>query len=107
MSDGSVLSQHEIDSRLQGGASEPDADPLLATGSSLVLPKTVKRYDFRRPDKFSKEQLRSLQAMHETYARLASTLLSNQMRTTVDVPSRPSSRACTRSTWDRWPRQPS
>ena len=31
----------------------------------------VKLYDFKRPDKFSKEQLMTLNFMHETFARLA------------------------------------
>ncbi len=28
----------------------------------------VKIYDFKRPDKFSKDQIRTLQMMHETFA---------------------------------------
>ena len=40
----------------------------------------VKRYDFRRPDKFSKEQIRTISIMHETFARLTRTSLSAQLR---------------------------
>lgn len=42
-------------------------------------------YDFRRPDKFSKDQLRTLQMLHETFARLAGTSLSAYLRTPVSI----------------------
>lgn len=45
----------------------------------------IRNYDFRRPDKFSKEQLRTLHMLHENYARMVSTLLSAQLRSTVEV----------------------
>ena len=38
--------------------------------------KTVKRYDFKRPDRFSKDQLRMLEMMHEAFARHFGTALS-------------------------------
>ena len=45
-----------------------------------VMPKDetyqVKVYDFKRPDKFSKEQIRSLSIIHETCARIAKASLS-------------------------------
>ncbi|HOX16902.1 MAG TPA: FliG C-terminal domain-containing protein [Spirochaetales bacterium] len=40
----------------------------------------VKLYDFRRPDKFSKEQLRTVANIHEVFARLAGTALSIRLR---------------------------
>lgn len=45
---------------------------------------TVKRYDFRRPDKFSKDQLRTLQIVHESFARSVATYMSGYVRTTVE-----------------------
>ena len=42
-------------------------------------------YDFRRPDKFSKDQLRTLQMLHDTFARLAGSALSATLRTIVNV----------------------
>lgn len=42
-------------------------------------------YDFRRPDKFSKEQLRTLQMLHETFARLAGSSLSAYLRSAVNI----------------------
>lgn len=83
-----VLSQREIDNLLKGPPSgEPEVEVLAAMPHPRFagLGKTVKRYDFRRPDKFSKEQLRSLQAMHETFARLAASVLANQLRSNVEI----------------------
>lgn len=42
-------------------------------------------YDFRRPDKFSKDQLRTLQMLHETFARLAGSQLSAFLRSPVQI----------------------
>ncbi|MFY9234398.1 MAG: flagellar motor switch protein FliM [Fimbriimonadaceae bacterium] len=42
-------------------------------------------YDFRRPDKFSKDQLRTLQMLHETFARLAASGLSAYLRAPVNI----------------------
>jgi flagellar motor switch protein FliM len=42
-------------------------------------------YDFRRPDKFAKDQLRTLQMLHETFARLYASSLSAYLRVPVHV----------------------
>ncbi|MBI5876867.1 MAG: flagellar motor switch protein FliM [Chloroflexi bacterium] len=45
----------------------------------------VKQYDFRAPNKFSKEQTRTLQMIHESFARRVSSSLSAHLRATVQV----------------------
>ena len=71
-----VLSQDEIDQLLQAiSTGESEADEF----------RRIKIYDFRRPDKFSKEQIRTVSNMHETFARLTTTSLSAQLRTLVHV----------------------
>jgi len=40
----------------------------------------VKPYDFKRPDKFSREQIRTVANMHETFARLATADLTAALR---------------------------
>lgn len=55
------------------------------TGAQEIAAGDLRRYDFRRPDKFSKEQLRTLELLHESYARVISTALSGQLRTTAEV----------------------
>jgi flagellar motor switch protein FliM len=40
----------------------------------------VKRYDFKRPDKFSREQVRTMEIIHETFSRLVEVRLSTLLR---------------------------
>lgn len=47
--------------------------------------RQVKIYDFARPDKFSREQLRALQIIHSKYARRLGTSLTTQLRSSVRV----------------------
>ena len=47
--------------------------------------KKVKVYDFKRPDKFSKDQIRTLQMLHDNFGRLLNTYLSTSLRTLVEV----------------------
>lgn len=78
-----ILSQDEIDSLLHAISSgETDPDDYTQTPGKQTK---VKIYDFRRPDKFSKDQIRTLQMMHETFARLTTTALSAQLRALVGV----------------------
>lgn len=77
-----ILSQDEIDALLTAiSTGEVDAEEMKTDGKQ----QKVKIYDFRRPDKFSKDQLRTLQMMHETFARLTTTSLSATLRTFVQV----------------------
>jgi flagellar motor switch protein FliM len=77
-----VLSQSEIDMLLNALSSgEITAEEVEAVSKS----ETVKDYDFRRPNKFSKEQLRTLFMIHDNFARLVSNFLSGYLRTNVTV----------------------
>ncbi len=76
-----VLSQQEIDS-------------LLAALTSGELPvedvkrapaPAVRAYDFRRPNKFSREHLRTLEMLHQQFARLLSSFLSGYLHVSVNV----------------------
>lgn len=92
-----ILSQDEIEALMHSLASDP-SDPSVAPAAAAkpsphaATPKATARaaiayevYDFRRPDKFSKEQLRTLQMLHETFARLAGTGLSAYLRSPVNI----------------------
>lgn len=57
---------------------------LKSTGASKSA-VAYEVYDFRRPDKFSKDQLRTMQMLHETFARLAGTGLSAYLRSPVNI----------------------
>lgn len=78
---GDVLSQNEIDNLLAAlSTGELDASN-INDGSE----KQVKNYDFRRPAKFSKEHLRTLEIIFEHYGRLISTNLPVYLRKNVQV----------------------
>lgn len=47
--------------------------------------KPVRLYDFRRPDKFPKEQLRTLLNLHENFCRGVTTSLAGLLRTSVPL----------------------
>lgn len=77
-----VLSQDEIDQLLQAISSgDTDPDDFKPVSDT----RKIKIYDFKRPDKFSKEQIRTVSIMHETFARLTTTSLSAQLRSLVHV----------------------
>jgi flagellar motor switch protein FliM len=79
-----MLSQAEIDALLgavaDGTLPTEDQPPSISADGRLV-----KTYDFRRPAKFSSEQLRTLQAIHETVARVAAARLSSFLRSSIVI----------------------
>ncbi len=76
-----VLSQSEIDNLLSALSSgELDVDQMQDANE-----KQVKNYDFKRPAKFSKEHLRTLEMIYEHYGRLLSTTLPVYLRKAVQV----------------------
>jgi flagellar motor switch protein FliM len=77
-----VLSQDEID-QLLTAISSGDIETEQVTQQADQ--RKIKIYDFKRPDKFSKEQIRTVSIMHETFARLTTTSLSAQLRSLVHV----------------------
>jgi flagellar motor switch protein FliM len=77
-----VLSQDEID-QLLTAINAGDAEPEVFKPAADT--RKIKIYDFKRPDKFSKEQIRTVPLMHETFARLTTTSLSAPLRSMVHV----------------------
>ncbi|MCL5959300.1 MAG: flagellar motor switch protein FliM [Chloroflexi bacterium] len=78
-----ILSQREIDSLL--GSLGLEGTETQETGPTPQPEKDVRPYDFRRPDKFSKEHLRALQTIHESFARTTASSLSSYLRTSLQV----------------------
>jgi flagellar motor switch protein FliM len=72
-----VLSQDEINQLLTA----------INAGDFKPTPREpkIKIYDFKRPDKFAKDQIRTISLMHETFARLTINSLSAQLRSMVHV----------------------
>ncbi|MCL5934967.1 MAG: flagellar motor switch protein FliM [Firmicutes bacterium] len=77
-----ILSQSEIDSLLEAlSTGKIDVEEIKQTAA----PTPSKVYDFRRPNKFSKEHLRSLEMMHQNFARLLSSFFSGYLRASINV----------------------
>lgn len=74
-----VLSQSQIDALLKG----------MSSGDIEVEQeqpeKKVKEYDFYSPKKFTKEQLRNVDSIHENLSRLLSSYFSGSMRINSEV----------------------
>ena len=73
-----LLSQAEIDALL-------DQEKNVNASSDIPKVKEARIYDFRHPDRVSKEQLKILRNIHDNFSRLISTYLSNALRTMIDV----------------------
>lgn len=77
-----ILSQSEIDQLLSAISSgEVSTEPLEAQADR----RKIKIYDFKRPDKLSKDQVRILSVMHEVFARLTTTSLSARLQNLTQV----------------------
>lgn len=77
-----VLSQSEIDKLLSAlSDGTVSAEEVKADEEQ----KKIKMYDFKRPDKFAKDQIRTLFMLHESFSRLLNTYLSTHLRTLVNV----------------------
>ena len=77
-----VLTQTEIDDLLKAlSTGELDVKEVVQGTSE----RKVRLYDFKRPNKFAKDQLRTLEMIHENYARLVSTFLAGYLRSFVTV----------------------
>jgi flagellar motor switch protein FliM len=83
---GEVLSQEEVESLLSAmegrGADGPGA---MAAGSLARPGSKISPYDFKRPERVGKEQMRALQTMHEGFGRNFGAALSALLRTIVEV----------------------
>ena len=77
-----ILSQNEIDELLSVLTSGKDAP---VEQGPIDDTQTVKTYDFRTANKFSKEQIRTLHFIYDNYASRLSTYLSGTLRTLCEV----------------------
>ena len=89
-----ILSQEEVDALLKShtkptgkgaatGGGDRGAAPSQAKKAQLQRKVTL--YNFRRPDRVSREQMRSLHFMHDRFARNFSSSLSAYLRTITEV----------------------
>lgn len=86
---GEVLSQAEVESLLSamavGGETAGPAVETPAPASLLKAREKVTPYDFKRPERVGKEQMRALQTLHEGFGRNFAAGLSAMVRSMVEV----------------------
>jgi len=89
-----VLSQQEVETLLrsmatQEQAGEPPPAPspteLVGTRRRIGAREKVTPYDFKRPERVGKEQMRALQTLHEGFGRNFAAGLSAMLRSMVEV----------------------
>lgn len=88
MAEQGALSRWEIEALLKGipaDAVEEVEEAAPARPRERSQNRVIKAYDFRRPDKFSKEQWATLQSMHEHFARMLGAQFSSRLRTLVTI----------------------
>ncbi len=73
-----ILSQEEIDALLEV-VDDNDEDKELQDSQKVMV------YDFKRPNRVSKEQLRSIKSIHDKLARNLSSYISTVLRTIIEI----------------------
>lgn len=85
-----VLDQAEIDALMsavtEGEVEEPGEQAQIFSRHRRDLENVeIRDYDFKRPERISKDQMRALQTLHEAFARNFGASLSGFLRTIVEV----------------------
>jgi flagellar motor switch protein FliM len=87
-----VLEQSEVDALLaavDSGQVGMEAPPQVFGGGSKAASGAahadVQTYDFKRPERVSKDQMRALEALHEGFGRNFGAALSGYLRTIIEV----------------------
>lgn len=76
------MSQNEIDELLKAlSTGEVNVDEI----KEEKMEKKVRKYDFKSPKKLAKDQLRTLQIIHENFSRTLNTFLSGYLRSFVQA----------------------
>jgi flagellar motor switch protein FliM len=85
-----VLDQSEVDALLAAVdtgqvAAEPSSAVFGGGGKNSAARSDVQTYDFKRPERVSKDQMRALEALHEGFGRNFGAALSGYLRTIIEV----------------------
>ena len=81
-----VLSQAEVESLLNAMENGPTEGPEVSEdGRSPRSREKITPYDFKRPERVGKEQMRALQSLHEGFGRNFGAALSALLRCIVEV----------------------
>lgn len=87
----SMLDQNDIDALLAASATEAEDTPtrpekrLFSHNHADNEQVEIRQYDFKRPERVSKDQMLALETLHEAFARNFGASLSGFLRTIVEV----------------------
>lgn len=76
-----VLSQDEIDSLINAMTTGDHVEEI----EEEIKHIEAKNYDFRRPNKLSKDHIHSIENLYEGYCRISGNILSTHLRTNVEL----------------------
>ena len=83
-----VLDQSEVDALLAAvdtGAVKEETAAKVFSRNKRLNDVEIRTYDFKRPERVSKDQMRALETLHEGFARNFGASLSGYLRTIVEV----------------------
>ncbi|MDR2151325.1 MAG: flagellar motor switch protein FliM [Helicobacteraceae bacterium] len=80
-----ILSQEEIDALLEAVDDDQTTPEQLLKKEKRVEQRQVTLYDFKRPNRVSKEQLRAFRSIHDKMVRALSSQISSVMRSIVEI----------------------
>ncbi|CAD7288403.1 flagellar motor switch protein FliM [Campylobacter suis] len=80
-----ILSQEEIDALLEVVDEGSDADDISLPEREQKDERQIIIYDFKRPNRVSKEQLRAIKGIHDKLARNLASQISSVMRSIVEI----------------------
>jgi len=83
-----VLDQSEVDALLaavDSGTVKEESTAKVFSRTKRLVDVEVRQYDFKRPERVSKDQMRALEALHEGFSRNFGAALSGYLRTIVEV----------------------
>jgi len=96
LSDGEVSALlSELDVGMTGGDSSSSSDMSGMSGGAVAAPEAgitvddqgrkIKTYDFNRPNRFSKDHMRTLEMLHEIFSRGFTAAVAAYLRTVADI----------------------
>ncbi|NPA55085.1 MAG: flagellar motor switch protein FliM [Epsilonproteobacteria bacterium] len=80
-----ILSQEEIDALLEVVDEENVSPDEVEKSADLLDQRQITLYDFKRPNRVSKEQLRAFRSIHDKMARNLASQISSLMRSIVEI----------------------
>lgn len=81
---GDVLSQSEID-ELLASINSGELEDVESLMEPEVVERIIKEYDFEKPPKFNKEQLKTLEIIFDGFARSTSSFLTGYLRVSTQI----------------------